>query len=66
MRGILLIGTLIALGYVAYLQMNASKSALEVDSDSAENKVEQIEQQVNTEMQKRMEALKERERRETE
>lgn len=55
MRSLLLIGGLIALAVLMYLQMNSATTALE--SDTAPNKIEQVEQDVNAIMQQRMQDL---------
>lgn len=55
MRGLLLIGSLIALAVVAYLHMNSATTVME--SDTATNKIEQVEQDVNAIMQQRMQDL---------
>jgi len=44
MRGILFISAILAMGYVAYLQMNSAK---EHDLDKAQNRVDQTEAEVN-------------------
>lgn len=56
MRGLLLISILLALAYVGYLQTKNASTALE--SDTAENKIEEVEQEVNAAMQDHMESLK--------
>jgi hypothetical protein len=56
MRGLLLIGILIALAVVGYLQSKSVNVSLE--ADAAENKIEQVEQEVNAVMQEHMESLK--------
>lgn len=57
MRGLMLIGMLIALAVVAYLQLNSANTALESDSGTAKNKMEQIEQDVNATMEVHMQNL---------
>ncbi|HEX5055682.1 MAG TPA: hypothetical protein VFX02_04205 [Gammaproteobacteria bacterium] len=56
MRGLFLISILIALAIVGYLHAKNSTTALE--SDTAENKIQEVEQQVNTAMQQQMDNLK--------
>jgi hypothetical protein len=55
MRGLLLISILIALVIVGYLQTKNASTALE--SDTAENKIQEVEEQVNTMMQDHMQSL---------
>jgi hypothetical protein len=55
MRGLLLISILIALVIVGYLQTKNAGTALE--SDTAENKIQEVEEQVNTMMQDHMQSL---------
>lgn len=57
MRGLLLIGMLIALAVVAYLQMNSANTALKSDKETAKNKMEQVEQDVNAAMEAHMQNL---------
>lgn len=62
MRGLLLIGTLIALAVIAYLQLAGTNTALESDRETAGNKMEQVEQDVAKAMEVNMEKLKQAER----
>lgn len=62
MRGLLLIGTLIALAVIAYLQLTSTNSALESDRETAANKMEQVEQDVVEAMEVNMEKLQQMER----
>lgn len=57
MRGLMLIGMLIVLAVVAYLQLNSANTALQSDSETAKNKMEQVEQDVSAAMEVRMENL---------
>jgi hypothetical protein len=56
MRGILLISILIALVIVGYLHTKNATTALE--SDTAENKIQEVEEEVNAAMEEHMESLK--------
>lgn len=55
MRGLFLISILIALAVAGYLHSKNTTTALE--SDTSENKVREVEQEVNAIMQDRMENL---------
>jgi hypothetical protein len=55
MRGIFLIGALIALAIVGYLHVKSANTALE--SDTAKNKMEEVQQQVDTSIQEHMDNL---------
>lgn len=57
MRGLMLIGMLIALAVVAYLQINSTNTALESNTGTAKNKMEQVEEDVGKAMEVRMENL---------
>lgn len=56
MRGLLLISILIALAYAGYLQTRSAETTLE--SDSAVNKIDEVEQAVNTSVQEHMQNLR--------
>ena len=56
MRGLLLISILIALSYVGYLQTRSAETTLE--SDSAVNKIDEVEQAVNASVQEHMQNLR--------
>lgn len=55
MRGILFIGILIALAIAGYLHTQSATTALE--SDTAGNKMQEVEQDVNAAMQEHMQGL---------
>lgn len=55
MRGLFLISVLIALAVVGYLQTRSATTALE--SDTADNKIQEVEQEVNAMMQDHMQNL---------
>lgn len=55
MRGLLMISILIALVIAGYLHTKSASTALE--SDTAENKIQEVEQEVNAAMQDHMQKL---------
>lgn len=58
----MLIGMLIALAVVAYLQLNNANTALKPDSETAKSKIEQVEKDVNAAMEVHMQNLQKSER----
>ena len=62
MRGILLIGMLIAIAIVGYLNLKASSEHLEPTTDGARNTAEELGREVERITEERMERLRERDR----